>query len=356
MKKLKLAILGVEHCHMPAYAQAIKHGVSDMFETVAVADCNIDKGEKIANYLGARYYRDYEKLLDKEEIDCVFLEPVVSDHGPMSIAAMEKGLHILCEKPLAQTWEKTKEVLNIYRKINKNNRTIYHIAFALRFANHIMKMRDYADNGYFGKIIGINATNPGNAHVPDYPDWVHNPRYSGGGSIIDHTVHCLDILRWVLKSEVTEVYAEANNKIRKWKVEDAAEISLLFDNGVFSTIEASWVRLPHNPEIFGMTLDIFGTVNSMSIKHYYTEKLTLRQENPDIYTDMEGDGSGRLQLDPMGFFGGAYDRGIFGEFYKAIMGWPNLGADIYDGYKAGEVCFAAYKSIKEGKPVGLPLN
>ena len=207
-----------------------------------------------------------------------------------------------------------------------------------------------------GKILGINATNPGNAHLPDYPDWTHNPKYSGGGSIMDHTVHCLDVPRWMLKSEVVEVYAEADNKIRGWESEDTAEISLKFDNGVFATIEATWVRQPNNPEIFGLTFDVFGTKSSISTKHFYTEKLTVRQEVPDLHTDMEGDGAGILQLDPLGYYGGGYDKGIFGEFYKAINGQPNMGADIYDGYKANEVCFAAYLSIEKGEPISLPLK
>ena len=259
MKKLRMAILGVEHCHMPGYAAELKHNVSDLFKIVAVADCNVDKGNRIANYLGGTYYHDYQELLENEDLDCVFLEPIVSDHAPMSVAAMEKGLHVLCEKPLAETMEKTIEVYKVYKKSN----VVYHVAFAARFANHIMKLREIVDSGTIGKIIGINATNPGNAHVPDYPDWTYNPIYSGGGAIMDHTVHCLDILRWIMEAEVVEVYAEAGGKIRNWGVEDVAEIFLSFTNKVFATIEASWVRLPNNPEIFGLTFDSeYGSVKS----------------------------------------------------------------------------------------------
>jgi len=347
MKRLKMGILGVEHCHMPGYAQAIKHGTGDLFEVTCVADPNVDKGERISGYLGAKYYRDYERLLEKETIDCVFLEPIVSDHTPMSIAALEKGLHVLCEKPLGTD---LKNALEVYRAYKKSGVT-FHIAFAARFANPMMRLRQLIVSGFLGQILGINATNPGNAHVPDYPDWTHNARYSGGGSIMDHTVHCADLMRWFMSAEIMEVYAEAAGKIRKWGVEDVAQISVLFDNGVFSTIEATWVRQPRNPEIFGLTFDVFGTRAAVSTRQWYDERIILRQEVPDLHTDMEGDGCGLLQLDPIGFYGGGYDRGIFGEFYKAIMGQPHMGADIYDGIRADQVCDAAYKSIEAGNPV-----
>jgi predicted dehydrogenase len=230
---------------------------------------------------------------------------------------------------------------------------VFHIAFAARFANPMMQLKKIFSSGFFGKILGINAANPGNAHVPDYPDWTRDPRYSGGGAIMDHTVHCADLMRWFLSAEITEVYAEAAGRIRKWGVEDAAEISVMFDNGIFATIEASWVRQPHNPEIFGFTFDIFGTEAVVSTRHWYSEKIVLRQEIPDIHTDIEGDGCGRLQLDPAGYYGGEYDRGILGEFHKAITGKPHMGADIYDGVRADQVCDAAYRSILEKNPVSI---
>ena len=87
MKKLKMGILGVEHCHMPGYAQGIKHGAGDLFQVTCVADSNVDKGERIAGYFGAKYYRDYEDLLQKEQIDCVFLLRV----GPWLRATLELG-------------------------------------------------------------------------------------------------------------------------------------------------------------------------------------------------------------------------------------------------------------------------
>ena len=116
MKKLNIAILGVEHCHMPGYAADIKYNQKDFFNVIAVADTNIDKGERIAKYFRAKYYKDYEVLLDSEKLDCVFLEPIVLDHEPMSRAALDKDLHILCEKPIAETWEKTKDIYSFYNK------------------------------------------------------------------------------------------------------------------------------------------------------------------------------------------------------------------------------------------------
>ena len=116
MLKLRMGILGNKYIHMPAFARQLKHTKDIPFKVICVADTNIDKGNRVANYFGARFYKDYEKLLEAEKLDCVLLQPIVSDHKPMAVAAMEKGIHVLCDKPLAESFEMELKIYEAYKK------------------------------------------------------------------------------------------------------------------------------------------------------------------------------------------------------------------------------------------------
>ena len=109
------------------------------------------------------------------------------------------------------------------------------------------------DGGDLGQVYCFNATN--NGELPTkHRLWFVDRDLAGGGALMDHTVHLVDIMRWYLGSEVQDVYAQTNKIFHAAEVEvETGGLEMLtFHNGVFATIDASWSRPPYWPTWGGL--------------------------------------------------------------------------------------------------------
>ena len=164
-----------------------------------------------------------------------------SKHRPLVEMAAARGVNILCEKPLATTLEDARAMLDACQRAG----VLLMTAFPMRFSAPMISVKSRLDAGDFGKVYCFNATNQGELPTR-HRQWFVDPELAGGGAIMDHTVHLVDIMRWYLGSEVSEVYAQSNRifHAKEVLVETGALEMLTFQNGVYATIDASWCRPP----------------------------------------------------------------------------------------------------------------
>src|SRR5262249_18408312 len=130
--------------------------------------------------------------------------------------------------------------------------------------------------GKIGKVLAIRGTNRGRCPF----DWFVQPALSGGGAVIDHTVHVTDLMRWLLGSEVKEVYAEISNGINGREFYDCGFLTMQFENGVFATLDTSWSR----PKSF----PIWGDVTMAVVGEGGTLTLDMFSQNLVHYSDKTG--------------------------------------------------------------------
>ncbi|NLE76808.1 MAG: Gfo/Idh/MocA family oxidoreductase, partial [Chloroflexi bacterium] len=219
---------------------------------------------------------------------------------------------------------------------------VFGTAFTVRYAPETQQARSLASSGALGPLQAINATNHGNAYAAaGTPAWVTDPARSGGGSLADHTVHCADLIRWFTGAEVAEVYAESGTLFRPGLlVEDAGLVHLRLTNGIIATIDASWSRLPSFPGWGDLTMHITG-------------------QDGSLFLDFGGDVVRSYGKDPMrrvvSSGPNAYAE-MFRDFAAAVREGREPLATGYDGIKASEVFLAAYESIRQGRPVSVPLS
>ena len=95
------------------------------------------------------------------------------------------------------------------------------------------------DENAVGKILAAKTTNHGS--MPG--GWFIEKEKSGGGAVMDHTPHVVDLLRWMMKSDPVEVYAEADTLFHDIDIDDAGMLTIQFDNGVFASLDTSWSRM-----------------------------------------------------------------------------------------------------------------
>ncbi|WP_078378790.1 Gfo/Idh/MocA family protein [Sutcliffiella halmapala] len=320
---MKVGIISFAHGHAYAYAEALTNlaGV----ELVGIADEDKARGEKVAAQFNTKHYIDYEALLD-EPIEAVVITSENSNHFQHVVAAAKKGKHILCEKPIASTVEAAKEMIAVC----KENNVLLQTAFPVRFSTPVIKAKKIIDSGELGNIIAIKGTNRGT----NPGGWFVDRSKSGGGAVIDHTVHVVDIIRWYLGAEVKEVYAEIGNLTSDYDIDDCGILTMEFDNNVFATLDCSWSRNPNYPTWGDVTLEIVATNGTLTVDAF--------AQKVDIYNN---DGT------KWDFWGDNMNDDLVVDFITSVREGKTPSITGEDGLKALEVAIAAYQSAEKKEPV-----
>ncbi len=148
-------------------------------------------------------------------------------------------------------------------------------------------------------------------------------------------------MRWILKDEVKEVYAEMSNGIGHQEFDDVGFLSLTFQQGVVGTLDASWSR----PKVF----PTWGDVTLEVVCDNGTLSMDMFAQNLVLYSDQDN------RVEWLNW-GGNMDDGLIGAFAQAIANGEPVPITGEDGLRAAEVAFAAYRSAEQQAPVTLPLR
>lgn len=253
MGKVKIGIIGVGNIaetHIQAYLQ------NPEVELYAFCDINPERLEKMGEKYGVtRLFTDKDEMLKLQEIDAVSVCTWNSQHAPCTIAALNAGKNVLCEKPMALNAREAEEM----KEAAERNGKLLMIGFVRRYGNDCKILQDFIKNDALGEIYYAKATylrrhgNPGG--------WFGDKSRSGGGPLIDLGVHVIDLVRYLSGNpKPVSVYGATFQKLFDRKniiggpayvassatdhdicdVEDLASALIRFDNGEVLSIEASF--------------------------------------------------------------------------------------------------------------------
>jgi predicted dehydrogenase len=193
-------------------------------------------------------------------------------------------------------------------------------------------------SGGVGRVLAVNATNHG--QIPG--GWFLDPEASGGGAVMDHTVHVADLLRWMLDVEAGSVYAEVGTFFGAEGIDDAAILTLelegaagAFADGTFATIDPSWSRGDGFPTWGDVTLRITGTTGVLDVDPFARHLTTFHHETGDTSWAYTGEDMNALMLD---------------DFLRGVAEDDPGGASGEDGLRALEIVLAAYASAEAHEP------
>jgi Predicted dehydrogenases and related proteins len=316
MKKVKVGVISFEHMHAASYTNALV-GIEEA-ELVGIADSNTFRGTEMASHFCTRYYEDYRELL-KTDIDGVIVCTCNKLHSAVVVDAAAAGKHILVEKPFAISCEDSRIMLDAC----KNYNVIIMTAFSLRFNQAVINAKKAIDNGEIGDILCITGINHGK--LPS--GWFLDKNLSGGGAVMDHTVHIADLMRWFTKSEAVSVYAESGELIHNKGIDDCGILNVEFNNNVFATIDTSWAHHSNYtiwPEVY---MEIVGTKGVILVDAF--------KQNERVYAD-------NTVYDDV--WGSSGDAGLVREFVEVLSTGRAPLVTGYDGAKATDIALAAYRS------------
>jgi predicted dehydrogenase len=258
---VNVAIIGCAHRpHAWSYARALTSVPSARLMAVFEEDPAL--GHSVADDFAAPLTDDLDQLLASPELDAVVVCSPTARHRGQVEAAASAGLHVLCEKPIATTADDAGAMIAACRDAGVQ----LHAAFVSRFLPHVRSIKKAIDSGSLGEVIGLRAGNRGRPPLPPhYPAWITQARESGGGALIDHSVHLTDLVRHLTGREVTSVAAETGALLWDADVEDCALLSLVLDNGAVAGLDPSWSVPANSPWDYDFFLRLVGTRGSADL-------------------------------------------------------------------------------------------
>ena len=201
-------------------------------QLIAYCDLDLERAQKAAEEYGGKAYRDFEKMLDGEELDALVICTPPLAHGDIELAACEQGLHMLIEKPVAVS---TDVALPILDAIQQADLTTL-VAYKYRWEDHVQKGREMLADQTIGLVFGNFW-----GSTPGVGWW--RVKSQSGGQMIEQATHIVDMARFMV-GDVQRVQAfgtlQAMNKVYPdFDVWDATVANLEFANGAVGTISST---------------------------------------------------------------------------------------------------------------------
>jgi len=333
MSKLRVAVIGcgsiAKHRHLKEYAS------NDKVEIVAVCDIVELRAKETAERYHAKSYTSYEDLLKTETLDAVSVCLPNYLHTPVSIQALNAGLHVLCEKPMATSSEEADRMIEAARKNNKK----LMIGHNQRFVASHQKAKQLIEDGEVGNIYSFRTAfghgGPEGWSADGRDSWFFDKDQAFIGAMGDLGVHKADLLRYLLNEEFVEVgaFVETNAK-ENTNVDDNAVCVLKTRSGIIGTLAASWA---YNAKEDNSTI-IYGENAILRLEDHPDYSLIVQYKNGEVVKYELGG----IQSNEDG---GQTTSHVIDHFVESILTDTQPLIDGQEGKKSLEVILGALESV-----------
>lgn len=281
---------------------------------------------------GVKQYTNYREMLEKEDIDVVSICTESGYHAKHAIDCLNSGKHVLVEKPMALSSADADEMI----RLAKEKKLKLGVCHQNRFNPPIRKLRRAIEEGRFGKIINGTARILWNRNDDYYKQasW-RGTKALDGGTLMNQCIHNIDLLQWMMGSEVERIHAERDTFLRDIEMEDFGAILIRFKNGSIGIVEGSACVYPKNLE---ETLSIFGEKGTVVIGGLAVNEIKTWQFADERDYDIEDES---IQVDSV------YGKGhtpLYKDFIDAINYDREPLISGEEGKKALEIILKAYES------------
>ncbi len=293
-------------------------------------------------------YDDYLLMLDEQKPELVSICTESGKHAAIALDCIRRGINIIIEKPIALSIEDADAIIHAAKEHNVKVCACHQN----RFNKSVVKIREAMDQRRFGRLFYGTAHirwNRGHEYY-DRASW-RGTWEQDGGALMNQCIHNIDLLRWMMGNEVSEVFAYTDKLNHPYiEAEDLGIALIRFANGSYGIIEGTTDIYPKNLEetlyLFGEKGTVKAGGQSVNIVEEWRfadmldnaeeVKATYHENPPNVY------GFGHTPL--------------FADVIEAVKTDRQPKVTAEDGKRALELVLAIYKSAAEGRPVKLPLD
>ncbi len=302
-------------------------------ELVCVCSLEEDRAKQIAGDLNCDWMTNYEKMLERDDIDVVGVFTPSGTHADFSIMAANAGKHVCTTKPMDIHVEKCDELIEAADKAG----VILAVDFGERYGASNQRVQKAIRSGLLGRIILVDLRMKW-FRAQSYYDggspgsWRSKRRYEGG-SAANQGVHFLDLIQW-FTGDVKTVYGKSGTFGHDIETEDCSIALLEFDSGSWGVVQ---ITTCSNPNL-GSAMEFTGTNGTLSWKDSKVELYSLA-DNPDASLD-------DIEIEPG-------PANIIEDMVSAITKGTPVTVGGAEGRKSVEIFCAIYESSRTGMPVSL---
>ena len=357
--ELRVGVVGIGWAgqqHLKAYASLA--GV----RIVSLAGMEQDLRDSLqAEYSIPNAFSGWEDMLEHGDLDAISVAVPTFLHAPIAIAALERGLHVLSEKPIARNAVEGQAMVDAARTAGR----VLDIAFNHRRRGDIQALKEVIDAGGVGRPYYAKASWLRRSGIPMLGSWFTNPELAGGGPLADIGVHALDFALHLLgEPKVVAVSATTHSELgprgrggnarytamatsHAFEVEDFASAFLRLEGGGTLLIEAGWATYREADDLLDFM--VYGTDGGAELKVQGAPFAPVGQLR--VFTEKDGENADYV---PSALPGRAHD-GVVEDFVTAVRGGAGVWGE-HDGslalYRA-QIIDACYLSAREQREVRL---
>ena len=329
-KKIKIGVIGTGAI-AAIHIKCIKE--IDQGELIAVASSSKERAALASKTFNIPAYASFEEMMNNETLDLVCICTASGQHLPPTIAAAQRGIHVLTEKPLEVNLERADEMIGVCQKHDVKLGCI----FQNRFKPGYQQLKKAVEQGQLGRLIAGNA----------YIKWFRDPNYyhsspwkgtiagDGGAALINQGIHTIDLLLDIM-GDANSVIGKTQTTLHDIEGEDIGMAIVTFQNGALGTIQGSTAMYPGYPE----RLEIFGTKGSAILENGLIKEWHVVDHIQDTHESEELPVSA---ADPMAI-GHQFHKWQISDMINAILDHREPSINGIAARKALALIMAIYRS------------
>ena len=349
MHKVKVGVIGcgkiAQQVHIPNYIQNPRSKLS------AISDSNKETLTNISLKYGIEHtFENYEEMLDSGLVEAVSVCVPTGFHSDVVIKAARKGVHVLCEKPLAPSLGEADEML----KAVAENKIKFSVGYNLRFLQNHVKVKEYLESGKIGQPIIARAnlvtTGP---YAADEKSFARETK-KRIGCLFDSGAHIADLMLWMF-GEPLSLSASFSTHMAGVQVDDAAMVSIKFKSGLLGEISVAWVPIfsyaaletSRQIQIIGAKGTIDSDIFGPSFQFYSPNSMICKLKGKVKLTPTEFD-----PRNPAEGLNKSYAKEI-DSFLESVARDKNPAISGEEARQSLKLILAAYESGKSGTTISL---
>jgi scyllo-inositol 2-dehydrogenase (NADP+) len=252
---LRTAIIGLGKMGLSHQSMVNAHPEIDL---KAVCDTSSYVLDVLSKYTGVQTYTDHRKLLADQALDCIFVATPSRYHAEIVESALEKGLHVFCEKPFALDPATGFRLADMAERKKLINQVGYHYRFVAAFA----EAKRLLDQNIIGELHHLRAQAYGPVVLrPKGSTW-RSQKSEGGGCLYDYACHAVDLLNYLVGRPIS-VSGSVMNGVFSSDVDDEIYSTLQFSKGFYGQLATNWSDESYRK--MSVKIDLWGSNGRISV-------------------------------------------------------------------------------------------